>query len=156
MSCDRPGHMEEVDADSSILHNSAQLVASPARAHLYPIYPRASRGSPMRSRILRALLVCALFVTILTIAPAANDTPQALPFTQNWSDTTLIASSDNWTTVPGIVGYRGDALVSDTGVNPQTVLADGSATPVDVIANQTNPNGLTDGGVAEFEIGNPV
>ena len=36
---------------------------------------------------------------------------------------------NNWSGVPGIVGYRGDALTGATAVDPQTVLADGSATP---------------------------
>src|SRR6185436_15520102 len=34
--------------------------------------------------------------------------------------------------------------------------ADGSATPVNVIANQTNPATLTTGGIAEFDLADPV
>jgi hypothetical protein len=77
------------------------------------------------------------------------------PFTQDWSNTGLITTDDNWDNVPSIVGYRGDDLTAATGTDPQTVLADGTSTPVDVIANQTNPN-ITTGGVAEFQIANPV
>src|ERR1043166_3136326 len=84
----------------------------------------------------------------------ADNTAQTLPFSQNWTNTGLITTNDNWSGVPGIVGYRGDGLVSSTGVNPQTVLAE--STVVNVIANQTSPNTLTTGGVAEFQIADPV
>src|SRR5262245_50549500 len=86
-----------------------------------------------------------------------NGTPHVLAngaFTQNWTDTSLIGVSDNWDNVPSIIGYRGDNLVSATGVDPQTVLADGTSTPVDVNANQSDPNGFTTGGVTEFQVTN--
>ncbi len=41
-------------------------------------------------------------------------------------------------------------------MDPQTVLQDDSPGVVDVNANQTNPNTYTTGGVAEFEIADPV
>ena len=75
-------------------------------------------------------------------------------FTQDWSNTGQITADDNWAGVPSIVGYRGDDLTTTTGVDPQTVTGDSSV--VDVIANQGNPNTLTSGGVAEFEITNPT
>jgi hypothetical protein len=81
----------------------------------------------------------------------ADNTAQTLPFSQNWTNTGLITTDDNWNGVPGIIGYRGDDLTTATGTDPQTILADGSGTPVDVIANQTNPNTLSTGGVAEFD-----
>src|SRR6188768_4243567 len=86
---------------------------------------------------------------------SANNTPQTIPFSQNWTDIALITVDDTWTGVPGIIGYRGDDLTVATGTDPRTLLADGSATPVDVIANQTNPDTLATGGVAEFHITNP-
>lgn len=79
-----------------------------------------------------------------------NDTPQLPPFLQDWTNTGLIVTTDDWSGVPGIIGYRGDGLAT-TGADPQTVLADGTATPVDVNANQANPNTYTSGGVTEFE-----
>ena len=83
-------------------------------------------------------------------------TPQTLPFSQNWNDTSLIKVNDDWSGVAGIVGYRGDSLTIATGVDPQTVL-DGDATPeIDVNANLVNPNTFISGGVAEFEITDPV
>jgi hypothetical protein len=57
--------------------------------------------------------------------------------------------------VPGIIGYRGDGLTSTDGVDPQTVLTEGTLV-VDVNANQTNPNTNTTGGVTEFQIADPV
>jgi len=90
------------------------------------------------------------------VQPAlADNTAQTLPFSQNWSDTSLVTTSDDWSGVAGVIGYRGDGLAS-TGTDPQTVLADGSGTPVDVNANQTNPSTYTTGGVTEFEITDPV
>src|SRR5205085_11414416 len=90
-----------------------------------------------------------LFVLMASTA-WADTSPQTLPFSQNWTNTGLITTNDNWTGVPGIIGYRGDGGTSTTGVNPQTVVADLSSV-VNVIANQTNPT-ITTGGVAEFEI----
>ncbi len=78
-------------------------------------------------------------------------------FSQNWSDTSQIFIDDDWGFVPSIIGYRGDNLTTSTGVDPQTVLNGNDETPVvDVIANQLNPNTLTSGGVAEFDIADPV
>ncbi len=89
-------------------------------------------------------------LSLLRVANA-DTSAQTLPFSQNWANTALITTSNDWSGVPGIIGYRGDALTGATGVDPQTVVADGSATPVNVIANQTNPNTNTTGGIAEFE-----
>src|SRR5687768_15463855 len=80
------------------------------------------------------------FVGIGTQIVSANNIPQTLAFNQNWSNTNLITTDDDWSNVPGIIGYRGDELITATGVDPRTVLADGSGTPVDVNANLTNPN----------------
>ena len=76
-------------------------------------------------------------------------------FFQDWSDTSLISTSDDWSGVPSIVGFRGDGLTSGTGTDPRGIT--GSGTPViDVNANQTNPNTFATGGVTEFQIANPV
>ncbi|HEX5732525.1 MAG TPA: C25 family cysteine peptidase [Blastocatellia bacterium] len=88
---------------------------------------------------------------------SADGTFQTLPFSQDWSSTGQITTDDNWAGVPGIIGFRGDDLTTVTATDPQTILADGSATPVDVIANQANPNTQATGGVAEFDgIANPT
>src|ERR671911_1994783 len=94
------------------------------------------------------LLVC--------VAPAGADTAApSLPFSQDWSNTGLITTDDDWSGVPGVIGYRGDDLTTATGTDPQAITADGSATPVDVIANQTSPNTLATGGVAGFHVAGP-
>jgi predicted extracellular nuclease len=104
-----------------------------------------------------SLILAIVASSLMVVSPAlANNSAQTLPFSQNWSNTGLITTSDDWTGVAGIVGYRGDGLVTSTNIDPQTVLADGSATPVDVNANQTAPNTFTTGGVSEFEITDPV
>jgi VCBS repeat-containing protein len=74
-------------------------------------------------------------------------------FFQDWTNTNLITTSDDWSGVPSIVGYRGDGLAS-AGRNPATITAD--STVIDVNANATNPNTNTTGGVTEFQIADPV
>ncbi len=76
-------------------------------------------------------------------------------FTQDWSNTGLITVNNDWNGVPSIIGYRGDELTTATNADPQTVLG-GTATPVNVTANLTNPNTAGSGGIAEFELANPV
>jgi hypothetical protein len=40
------------------------------------------------------------------------------PLTQNWSNTNLITTDDNWSGVASIEGYRGDGLAGTTGSIP--------------------------------------
>ena len=75
-------------------------------------------------------------------------------FFQDWTNTDLITTSNDWSGVDAIVGYRGDGLSSPSGKNP--ALVTGDSTVVNVIANQTNPNTLTSGGVAEFHLADPT
>lgn len=106
------------------------------------------------------VVVAALLVGAVGVLPskdvAADSTYQTLPFSQNWSNTALITTDDDWSGVPGIVGYRGDGLTSSTGTDPQTLLSDDSPGVVDVNANQTNPNTYTTGGVTEFDLTDDV
>ncbi|MFT3744439.1 MAG: carboxypeptidase regulatory-like domain-containing protein [Pyrinomonadaceae bacterium] len=85
-----------------------------------------------------------------------NSTPQSLPFSQNWSNSGLITTNDDWSGVPGIEGYflRNDA-VSTVGIDPRTILGDnfGAGTTtveLDVLANQIGLPTSTAGGIAEF------
>lgn len=82
----------------------------------------------------------------------------AANLSQDWSGTTLITANDNWSAVPSTIGYLGQDITTGTGTNPQTLTGtSGVANDVDVIANQANPNGLSSGGVAEFDgIANPT
>jgi hypothetical protein len=106
----------------------------------------------------RTLIACITVLAAGVIAPvaAADTAAQALPFAQAWSNASLISTDDDWTNVPGIGGYRGDGLTARAGEDPQRILADGSATPLDVNANENNPASLFTGGVAEFQLADPV
>lgn len=101
-----------------------------------------------------------LLVTTLSLGgwlTLADNSAQTIPFSQNWSNTGLITVNDNWSGVPGIEGFLGQDITTGTGVDPQTLLTTSALqNDLDVIANQTNPNTLTTGGVAEFEITDPV
>lgn len=90
-------------------------------------------------------------------APAPlNSTSQSLPFAQDWTNTGLITTNDNWSGVPGIEGFLGQDLTTATGTDPQTLLGtSAAANDLTVIANQTN-TAITNGDVAEFELTNPT
>lgn len=108
-----------------------------------------TRGAYARVASL-AVLLCVSFIRV-----GADSTAQSIPFSQNWSNTNLITANDDWSGVPGIIGYRGDNLTTGTGTDPQTILTDGTVTPVSVFRNtvDTNP---TVGGIYEMEITDPV
>src|SRR5574343_57852 len=109
---------------------------------------RSSTPQHFALSIIAASLVAAM-------APAfADATYQTLPFSQNWSNTGLITVDDNWSGVPGIIGFRGDSLTGSTGTDPQTILA--AEGTIDVNANQTAPNTFSTGGVAEFHLADPT
>lgn len=105
-------------------------------------------------RALAAGIACLLLIA--SPAPAGT-APAAVPVMQRWTDRGLISVDDDWSRVAGVVGYRGDGLVAEPGIDPRTVTADGSGTPLDVAANLTDPRavGLA-AGVAEFELSDPV
>ena len=104
------------------------------------------------SRTLFASVVSILFTSINI---AFSQSAQPLPFNQNWNNTGMITTANVWSGVPGIIGYRGDDITTTTGVDPQTLLTEGTVV-VNVLANQINPNTNSTGGVAEFEITDPV
>ena len=104
-----------------------------------------------------AILAVGFLQFVGTETVSANNTPQTLPFSQNWTNVGLITVDDDWSAVPGIIGYRGDDLSTVIGADLQTVVANGSATPVDVNANRSDPDVFATGGVTEFDgIPNPV
>lgn len=101
--------------------------------------------------------ILGIVIVAMTATLRADDVPQKLPFVQDWSNPALITTENDWSGVPGFIGYRGDKFASKPGTNPQTITADGNASPVCVLANQKNPNTLRTGGVAEFDsIPNPT
>ena len=114
----------------------------------------------VRSRFTLVMMAILLMVGMVGIQPSksveANNSLQNLPFSQDWTNINLISTNDDWSLIPGIIGFRGDNLTSTTGVDPQTVLSPDSQGVIDVIANQLYPNTNTQGGVAEFHLENPV
>jgi uncharacterized protein len=93
----------------------------------------------------------------ITIVVLGDDTSQKVGLVQDWSGTGLISKENDWSGVPGFVGYRGDKLIPKPGTNPQTVTADGTSTTVQVLANQRKPETLRAAGIAEFDgLTNPV
>lgn len=74
-------------------------------------------------------------------------------FSQNWSNTGLISSNNNWNSVPFMRGYRGDGNVTATGVNPSTVLGVGNRT-INVRNAVTTPStwSSTDQDYGVFEV----
>ncbi|MCB0120048.1 MAG: cadherin repeat domain-containing protein, partial [Anaerolineales bacterium] len=106
--------------------------------------------TPYKKLYIFAALVISIGITFQNAS--ANGTLAVPTFLQDWLDASLISANDDWSGVPSIIGYRGDALTAGIDTDPQTILAGDDAAPVvDVNANQTNPNTYTTGGVAEFE-----
>lgn len=114
-------------------------------------------------RVFSVLVLVALVASQGLIPVSADNTPHVLctgttpnVFSQNWTNTSLITANDDWAGVPSIVGYLGDIDAGTTaGIDPRTRTTS-LLGAVDVIANQNNPSTLVDGGVAEFQITNPV
>jgi len=107
-------------------------------------------------RFASRLSLVVLTALALCLPASANNTAQGLPFSQDWTNIGLITTDNNWAAVPGIEGFRGDALTGGTGTDPQTLLASDTPGVINVEANETNPDTFNTGGVAEFHIANPV
>jgi hypothetical protein len=95
-----------------------------------------------------------VFVSCQTQAQTYHNLAQG-PFRQDWSDTSMFPANNIWTNVTSIIGYRGDNLTNSTGASPDTILADGSGSPLNVTRNYKNSTPNT-GGIGEFEILNPT
>ena len=126
------------------------------------------------SHRLKLVAICLLTAALAVVLPTgsfvrgtlvrtvrADNLPHSpLPFSQDWSNTELITQDDDWSNVPGIIGYSGKGLTDalPEHPDPQTILEDGSNTPVNVWANRYDPSMADDiKGVAEFDgIDNPT
>jgi hypothetical protein len=108
------------------------------------------RGARLPGALLLGVVATAVLAFSIINLAWADTTAQTLPLSQNWTNTNLITANDNWSGVPGIIGYRGDSLTTTEGTNPQTITADGSGTPVNVTANKTIPSAANFGGFTEF------
>ena len=79
-----------------------------------------------------------------------------IPYSIDWTDTNLITVDNNWSVSDdlGARGYSGSDTPVTPGQDARTFLTESLV--VDVDANETNPDTLVEGGVAEFEIANPT
>ncbi|MBM7520090.1 ExeM/NucH family extracellular endonuclease [Nocardioides nitrophenolicus] len=104
---------------------------------------------------LGAALALSGFAVAAAPSPARADVGTAIasfPYNQTWSDPGLITAANDWSGVVGVTGYRGDDLTTAVGTDPRTIVADGSGTPVNVIANNTGSlNSNSSGGIIESE-----
>jgi endonuclease G len=116
----------------------------------YSTLHRSSLLSVVFAFCLTAFLFLQGMVPFILPVVSADGTAQTIPFSQNWT-ANLITTDNDWGPVPGIIGYRGDDLITGVAIDPQTVIGDGSGTPVNVIANQTDPTGALSGGIYEFD-----
>jgi len=81
----------------------------------------------------------------------------SIPYSIDWSNTNLITTDNVWDlSSPDlrVRGYSGADIIVAPGTDARTVLPDSAI--LNVKANQTNPDTLVEGGVAEFEIANPT
>ena len=106
-------------------------------------------------RAAAAGLVGALLLSILAVVPvAANTTAQTLPFAQDWTNTGPHHDRQQLERGCRACPDSSGRTSRVTGADPQQVTVDGGA--LTVVANQTDPAGLGQGGVAEFELADPV
>ncbi len=97
----------------------------------------------------------AIAIALLAVAQAASadTTAHSLAggsFSQNWTNTGLITTNDNWSGVPSVEGYLGQDITTVTGTDPQTLLTTSAlAGDLTVLANQAVTT-ATNGDVAEF------
>ena len=91
-------------------------------------------------RLLGLGFVLALVLVVGALPAAADTTAQALPFAQNWANTGLITTNDDWAGVPGVVGYLGQDNTTATATHPQTLSANRlGANDLGRDRNQTKP-----------------
>jgi len=76
-------------------------------------------------------------------------------FVQDWSNTGLISTNDDWSSVPSIVGYLGDISGGSITNTDARTLTGSNLGAIDVIANAIAYT-ISNGGVAEFQNGNPT
>ncbi len=108
----------------------------------------------MKTGVTRRVWLPALLMASVSATALADNSALTLPVSQDWNNNGLITAANDWSGVPGFIGYRGDGLAAGTGADAQTIVADGTGTPVNVNANQTTPNSFTTGGVTEFQLTN--
>ena len=102
----------------------------------------------------RNAFVLSIFtILIISIIALAHN---AIPYSIDWTNTNLITTDNVWSVSNelGVRGYSGADTPVASGTDARTVLPESLI--LNVKANQTNPDALVEGGVAEFEIANPT
>lgn len=113
----------------------------------------------MKKRFIKMLLaISGCLILVLTIF--ANNYYIEItggdPILENWTNTSRLSTTDNWTEVVAIAGFKGNLLTSEIGANPQTIVTDSPGNAGNLTPNETNPNTSTAEGVVEFQIADPV
>ncbi len=86
----------------------------------------------------------------------ADAVPQPLPFFQDWS-TSPVAANDDWSTVPGIVGYSGAGLIGNNdGTPPSEISAEGGPASVPIVEADRATAPTSAGGIVELVIDDPM
>ncbi len=119
----------------------------------------SSRFTKFEVKIFYMKKFYAFFITLigLTSLSTSAQTYYSLankPFKQDWNDTSLFTANNAWPDALSIIGYRGDNLAK-TGASPDTILRDGSKSPINITRNYKNST-VNTGGIGEFEIANPT
>ncbi len=114
--------------------------------------PRADRQRKSQSR--RSLLPRPEGLEARRMLDGSYQSLAASPFFQDWSQVDQIAANDNWSGVPGIIGYLGDGSTFTAGSDPRLATATALGT-VKVGANLTDV-ATAAAGVAEFVLADPV
>ena len=105
----------------------------------------------------KILILFTVTATIFTVNAQTYHNLAGGNFTQNWTNTSLITTNDDWSGVASIRGFRGDGLTIANGFDPQTVTNGDNTAPVISINAQVNPNTFTIGGPAECDaLADPV
>ena len=100
-------------------------------------------------------LIAALLLSLFTIIPvSADNAAQALPVAQDWTDTDQITVADDWSGVDGIEGFLGADPSTDSAPYDPRTRTDHTG-DLDVVDDQLSTT-ITNGGVGEFHIANPV
>src|SRR4051794_17510755 len=124
--------------------------SSPTFRRLFMPAPRSPRRA--RLAVLVSIVLAVTGFQLLAGAAAQASVTNKIatyPYSQPWDNSALITANDDWSGVDGVQGYRGDGLSSSTSTDPQTVTADGSATPTQVFANGAVTN--TSGGLLDVD-----
>lgn len=101
-------------------------------------------------------VLAGIAIAISSSTVLSNNITQPLPFYQNWSDLNLITVLDDWSSVPGIIGFTGSGLTNLVGVDPQTLIANDLAPDTAVFPAPFDITNPAISGVGELTIGRAV